>query len=395
MRATKCNSVTGRVREGTSQNDFRLGRDVPQIRFLADMPSDVFVVETTLQLLNAVEARAFFQSPSNHLILLLSEPFPFTAFEPLIAIQDWDSVRSMVIRSPDPKMPFLDSSGRLSNKLLEYYRYFLQFRRRSRLNRFARSFPEIQNLFLGNYLQEYMRHFARRASHRNLVLLDDGTDTIRINSNRKQSSPRSEMGGVVGRAKRGLHRYLHEWDAKHTDSVTFFSSYALETKAEDRLIRHEYSFYRNFLCQASRSEAIYFLGQPLVEDGYVSSETYTSLLENIRTRFSDSRFLYVPHKRESRAAVESLRDRLGLELMYPKLCIEYHIIQDRTLPKAVASFFCSALDNCRLIFGEEISVVSFYLGPELLVCGHDFVEDIYRYLKTQERRGFAVVPLKL
>ncbi len=345
-------------------------------------------------MLNAVEARAFFQSPSNHLIVLLSVPFPFASFEPLIAFQDWDSVQSMLIRSPDPKLPFRDSSGQLSNKLLEYYRYVLQFRRRSRLNRFARSFSEIQNLFLGNYLQEYMRHFARRANYRNLVLLDDGTDTIRINSSRKQSSTQCEMERVVSRAKRGLHRYLHDWDAKHIDSVTFFSSYALETRAEDRLIRHEYSYCRNLARQASRAEAVYFLGQPLVEDGYVSSGTYTSLIGRIRTHFSDSRFLYVPHKRESRVAVESLRDCLGLELMNPKLCIEYHLVQDRTLPRAVASFFCSALDNCRLIFGEEISVVSFYLAPELLLCCHDFVEDIYKYFKSQERPGFTVMSLQ-
>lgn len=356
---------------------------------------NVFVIETPLQLLNAIEARELLRLENCHLVILLSESLPNRVFEVLAQKEDWSSIQTFVIRSR--RRPW--NSKLLAFKLTliarEYYLLLLQSLQRRRYEKLIRSFGKVEVIVLGNYLIDYMRHFANTVAHSALYVLDDGTDTLRINEARKRE-PATRIVSSVSRFKvfrnKIRNRYI-DWNNNEAESITFFTSYDIEVKNEDGLIKNEYRHLRSLTRSVVPVNEVFFLGQPLVEDGYIQSGTYTNLLSKIRDCLGPKGFVYIPHRRESSENVESLRRELELSIRKFEWPIEYQIFAKGDVPHVVASFFCSALDNCRLMCDSSLQIKSFYLSPECLLCCHDFVQGIYDYFAANMSPHFQVIKL--
>jgi hypothetical protein len=237
-----------------------------------------------------------------------------------------------------------------------------------------------------------MRHFGNALQHRILYALDDGTDTIRINDQRKKTTSPEHLKGIP-HIKAVLHHFLHDWNDKPTESITFFTSYDLDVRNGDRLIKHDYKYFRSLAQTAFRQNCVFFLGQPLVEDGYVSAETYLACMKKVQAHFGKGELLYIPHKRESIGNINRLRDTLGIIIREFDVPIEYQMAVRGEMPKILASFFCTALDNCRIIFGDALQIKAFYLVPEHLLCCHDFVQGVYDYFFGYKNPTFEVVRL--
>ena len=128
-----------------------------------DLPKvDLFVVETPLQMLNAIEARHHFPTARSVLVVLTSPPFPKRKFDALIDVALWKEIFWVQIRDELRGGDSVSRTSLLNSKSAEYRQYYRQFRRRRKLNAIARSRARAGRLFLGNYLQEYMRHFANQ-----------------------------------------------------------------------------------------------------------------------------------------------------------------------------------------------------------------------------------------
>jgi hypothetical protein len=350
---------------------------------------DIFVVETPLQMLNAIEARYYFKSDRNLLMLLTSPHFSRKVFEPLFNGDEWDSIVSIHIREKEPEFVIHPGRSLWHRKFAEYYRYLKQFYYRRKLNAIGKSLGKADRLFLGNYLQNYMRHIGNQIDHRELVLLDDGTDAVRVNEFRKSGNLLTGSGGLVNLREKA-HQVLHDWDSSHGENITFFSSYDLDLRNGDRLTKNEYPHLQKMAAGKPPTDKTLFLGQCLVDDQWMSKEAYFRYLWKIKRFYSNEKIAYVKHPRESKAILDEVREKLNFEIVSFDVPIEYQLAKGG-MPKEVASFFCSAIENCRIIFGNKLQITAFLIRPEDLLCCHKFAAQLYMYWQNRANDRFRVI----
>ncbi|MCI0563606.1 MAG: alpha-2,8-polysialyltransferase family protein [Nitrososphaera sp.] len=359
--------------------------------------ANVFLVETPLQLLNAIEAKNYFRLTNNHLVVHVGGTgFPPESLYLLIHERDWDGVHHLLFYNKKIEVASRLLGPRLSAKIQGYCYDIQQALNKRKLNSIAGSFTGAKNIFLGNYLsgcQLYMRHFANTLEHESLYLLDDGTDVLLINTDRRNKSHPKNSGSRHSRLKTKLRKNMVEWNDKDADRVTFFTAYSVDVTSNDRVIRNEYTFLREIAASSAPSNEVFFLGQSLVEDKYVMEEYYLDYLRKIKKYFTGINVLYIPHPRQSIKMIDSIRDSLGLEIKQFSFPIECEISIRGNAPDVLASFFCSALQTCKIILGHRVRIKAFYIPPEYLMSSQELVTKAYEYFENNANEYFEIVKL--
>ncbi len=142
--------------------------------------SSVVIVETPLQMLNAIEASFSLNLGDTILVIITSPPFPEEVFRPLLAFTKWNRIIffHLIHHAPAVNLSILGKTT--SERLNEYLKECRQLAKRRKLESLIKTLANVENLVIGNYLSGYMRHFANRLRPRHLYLVDDGTDTLRV-----------------------------------------------------------------------------------------------------------------------------------------------------------------------------------------------------------------------
>ncbi len=361
---------------------------------------NVFFIGTPLQLLNATEAKHALQLSNNHLIVALDFTFwpPTDIFTRLIQENEWESVRYLTLRDVRKEFysPYL--GVRISKRISNYRQQYRQYRNRALIDKFARSITTVSNLVLGSYHGDHSRHLANRLNYEALYLVDDGTDVLLINDERKgkcETERRWQNGNRQMSPWRGIkarvRRTILEWDQRQAAKLTFFSAYDLETRSEDRLIKNDYVHFRKSIRAGNGDGSCFFLGQCLARDGFLSDDAYLKYLQKVRSHFGRNPIIYVPHPRESEEAVNRINQQLGFIIKRLSVPIEWHLLRNGANPSILASFFCSALVSCAKIYGRRFDFKAFYLEPEDVLRWPDFVEGTYTYLRNLSDPNIDVV----
>lgn len=343
--------------------------------------TNTFLVLTPLQLINALEAKAFFGTRNNTLVVLrhTSLGYPVSMFKRLIEPGDWDRIYFLstyddesVTRVPVPRWTYL---------------CYLQ---RKRLDKLAASLGATQNLFVGQYHEPIARHFSNVLPYRALYLIDDGTSTLETNDERNQvADPRT----MTKKLKALVIHKLIGLRAGQAERLTFFTAYAIDARPGDTVVPNRYVHFRNRVAAAPSNGEVWFLGEPLVMDGYLSEETYLGYLGSVRRYYGDN-IVYLPHNREQAADVGRVQTTLGCEVRRFGLPIEVALSRADRHPDHVVSFISSALPNCHIMFGQTLQLTAFYLKPEHLVRHHVYVEAIYQYFRREADASFEVLELE-
>lgn len=350
---------------------------------------NVFMIETAHQLLNAIEAKHRLGLQDCRLVVIVHRDYPRSAYEVLVGPGEWAAVHYLE-KIDEPESP----SGfwfkfRGSERMRGYFATLQLRKLRQRLDDVARSMVRAERVFLGNYWVDYMRHFANVLPHDSLWLLDDGTATLLINERRRQGRPLDRCERTE-RAKIHLIYRAIGMDTRQERGLTFFTIYELETKAEDEVYRHDYSYLRSVAGVGDPSDEVFFLGQTLIDEG-LSREDYLEYLKKVLDYFAGEKLVYVAHKGEPADKVAYIENELGVPVRRFGVPIEYQLTVRRSKPKLLASFCSSALENCRVIFGDELQIRAFYIDPARCKTHPDLIRGIYDYYRSKARPAFEVV----
>jgi hypothetical protein len=367
------------------------------------MPMNVFIIESPFQLLNAIEAKHRLGLADNKLVIILGYGYSRSGFQKLIHDEDWSSVEYVEIR-----IGIFDFESRTLGKyfsrkyrnLAEIYRLYSN---RATINEIAESIRAADTVILGNYLQDgsqYLRHFANSVRHNCLVLIDDGTDVIKVNNARNRGLP-TESGLVEDvdtlslwkSAKRNFRELLVKLDNSEADKVLFFTAYDIHVRPGDEIVKNEYSHLRQNIRDSVQAEEIFFLGQCLIEDQWIDKQLYFDNLSKIQQYFAGTDIVYIPHPRESADTVDHVKDRLKFKIRTLDGPIEYCLSLSSNRPRVLASFFCSALVNCSIIYKGLFGIKAFYIDPERMLVERDLVRCIYDYFRTRSHEGLDVIKL--
>lgn len=368
--------------------------------------ANVYVIDTKYQLLNAIEATYALGLRNNHLFVVTHKSFKRADATPLIPLITWAQVRFIEMDVTSYAWDSTVFGRRIDSFLRTWYGRALHFQRMRRVSKAIKSVNNVNCLFLGHYWVEYkfyMRHFANSIKHRTLYLIDDGTDTIDINERRKLAvaedgitllAPTGKLSSSNPIIQRIRHRYW-DWNVAEAARLTFFTTYDLDIIKADKLIRNEYRFLRHLAVSASRTEEVYFLGQCMVGDAYMSEALYVRYLLAVKAYYSSEKVIYISHPRESAAMLARIRESVGFEVRRFNFPIEYELTARGPIPRVVASFFSSALESCFHILGTEIKIVGFYVYPEHLLRMRSEVEGTYAYLEKRVGPNFDIIKLNL
>jgi hypothetical protein len=365
--------------------------------------SNVFVVDNPFQLLNAVEAVHALALTRNHLVII-AEPGPHHSFARLVRPEDWESVHYLSLTVDADRFHFPLLGARLASAVTQGCRRLMRLQRRRRLDRAIARFRNVRGLFLGHYWAEhkpFMRHVANTLSHAELYLVDDGTDIIDINERRKLApppavadvAPSPVRGGFWRRIAAALRARYYDWNVAEAPSLTFFSAYDLQVRAGDHLIRNDYRHLRSLAAAAGPAAGVYFLGQCLAEDRYMEEAVYLEYLRQAREHLGGEEILYVPHPRQAPGLIQRIRELPGFRIVSFDVPIEFALVINGRAPRILASFFCSALESCRLVLGDGLPTVAFLISPRHLLRLQDEVAGIYQYFESKALPNFAVVRL--
>lgn len=361
---------------------------------------NLFVVGTPLQLLNAIEARHALNLTDNHLVLVTDyNHTPETGvWSRLVCAADWETVHYLELRDARREFRPRYVPELLRGKLSNYLQHYYQYGNKVRVDRLAREFPAVDYLVLGNYHGDYGRHIANRLKYRCLCLVDDGTDVLLINEERKE---RRENGGTASgsrgswwmRLKGNARKSILMWDVRQARNLLFFTAYDIEVPREDQLVRNDYSHFKKQIAPSTGHESGMFLGQCLVRDGYMSQLTYLDYLRRVRCHFGTRPLVYVPHPREPESLVNEIGRDLGFVIRKFDVPIEWQLMKDASRPSVLASFFCSALISCRLIYGADLKLKAFQIKDEDVMKWPDLVRSAYAYFSGLSGPSIEVVPL--
>jgi hypothetical protein len=362
---------------------------------------NLFFIGTPLQLLNAVEARHYFELSNNHLVIALDlHTWPKTSvFAHLVRPSEWESVQYITLYNTTLKNPPRFMGKYLSTKFENCFYKYNQYINISRLHKIARPFSMVDSLVLGNYHQDQSRHFPHLIKYNNLYMVDDGTDVLYISEERRKQIPAVNGVPPVATSPSPWNRLrLHineslKWNQQQAEKITFFTAYNIAVRNGDQAIKNEYHHMRKQIVPAMRRGAVFFLGQCLVRDGYLGLDQYLHYLDRVKSHFKDEEIVYVPHPRESQELVDRVHQSLGFTIKRFILPIEWQFTQETVRPAVIASFFCSALVTCAAIFREEFKLKAFYLQPEHVQKWPEFVERTYNYFSTQMAPFVEVVRL--
>jgi hypothetical protein len=101
--------------------------------------------------------------------------------------------------------------------------------------------------------------------------------------------------------------------------------------------------------------------------------------------------IYLPHKRESADKVRLVEETFGFGVKRFGVPIEYQMSVRGTRPRVLASFFSSALENSRVIFGPLMQIKCFLMDPVDFPTRRDYVSVIYKYYESKQCEHFSVV----
>jgi hypothetical protein len=348
--------------------------------------ANVYIVETPLQLLNAIEARHFFNFKNNQLIIRVGGTgFPQMMLKSMVDDNHWDRVTYFSFNNKDIQFKSNLLGGKCSNLINGYMYDYQKSTNRRMINNISFSVGKIDNIFLGNYLfgkQLYMRHFANTSEHKKTYLLDDGTDVLLINNYRARKTSESESDLNISKQsglKWILRNILFDWDNTEADSVIFFSAYDIDVGNNDKLIRNEYKYIRSNIEKGTTNDCVYFLGQCMVQDNCMKEEVYFEYLKKVCMYFHDKTIYYIPHPRESENIIRRISESIGMKVRKFDVPIEYAMSIKGNTPGILASFFCSALQNCKIIYGDSIVIKCIFIKQEHMSVYNELARNTYKY----------------
>ncbi|MEA3523013.1 MAG: polysialyltransferase family glycosyltransferase [Campylobacterota bacterium] len=325
------------------------------------MNSNLFIVRSPLQLLNAIEAKNHFQTKNNILVVLYNKNS--NANDPnniqltqLLDIDTWDTIYE------HNKSDFKSASGLKSQVKIIKSLKKLKF----------------DYLFSGDYGVIH-QVFISTLDAKEIFLLDDGTLTLTMYKNDLDPNYK---GDSFGRRFKLFRYRFFGLKTRHTKPINFFTCFQLDPVNGKKIVSNNYSFLRkNYLPNVTRDdETIYFLGTPLVKGKFIDEAVYIRYLQKCIDTF-EKPILYIPHRAE--IMTDAFKALEGEKFSIGKSTgpIELRFLLEKRYPLHLYSFFSTALYTLNHIFPQS-EIVSIKFKSEEILKDEETILNKYHFFDT-------------
>lgn len=325
---------------------------------------NIFIIETPLQLINAVEAKHHFSLETDCTLIILDDQSGnnFQQIESIIDRNDWKNIA------------IIANKNTLTSHILAL----------RQLNRFIKIHCDsFSRLFIGEYRAKLMRHLANLPAFSEVYLLDDGTATHKIAEYRLLYL----QGKTPHKYQRGLKKYINKRRLlglrdQDLEKIHFFTVFNIPHQLPDQVTLHNYNYHRSLTQSFSTLEHSFFIGCPIMEMNIVSHQNYFRYLKTIASLHT-GKILYIPHRRENTEKLEEISHITGWECKTLGMPVELYMLKNRLTPINVLGLYSTALDNCQIIFGDQLPITAYRIPKEDIAKKEwqDFTDTIYDYYR--------------
>lgn len=333
---------------------------------------NLFVVESPLQALVAVELSLKFREKKNGVVYRLSADRERNnqQIKNVIKKGCWNLVKEISIE---------EKKG-----------IFSHFAIRKMLNNLRNELSgNVNQLFIGEFRSQWM-HFMRSAVRPSrTILIDDGTATLA--SKRKFIDnevffPSSLWKGnslLKETVKRIIYHSFLSYDGLNTP-VLIASAFL----KSDSVYPIDFSEIKKIFSSNSvlnQEESVFFFGSKYSEAEIVSLEYELQFLQSVKNFYSDSglKIIYCAHRDESISKLKVIGSDLGFEVISPDMPAEVFLLEQNDRVTEVAGAYSSVLNNIKGLL-PEASIRAFRLKPEEInIKNRDDIEKIYDHFKKE------------
>jgi len=325
------------------------------------MNRNLYIVESPLQLLSALEAREYFKEDYSILILKYSGDLKNDAqiLRVLKKLNNFDEVIEV--------RPFF--GVREANfRLLIILKIFQ-----------VKKTPFLK-IFIGEYRSRYHRLFFDILVSEENYLLDDGAITIELQnkfiptgkyytsikfSNAEKKFTKWAEGFLKQNYFRLIsHLFYIPKNVSHQD-IHIFTCFDLKPYNQNqKVIKNTFAYSNKFNKRKYVDEAkVYFFGSYLSELNILRRDLEFSLLEKIIRyyRSKNKELVYIPHRREKIEKLELIQDKFNINLFAFSYPAEIQFLLMDVHPYGISSFISTALFTVSKIF--DFSIVDAFCLP--------------------------------
>jgi hypothetical protein len=259
------------------------------------MKKSIAIINTSLQLLNVIEAIHHHQCAENYLIVGHFNIFPERIKQLRKILKD------PFVKKNFKKIYFLPSHAS-SKSPIRFVEYLFGSIKLFFILLFIN---KVDFLFSGVYTDLYQRQANFLISSFNksteLWIIDEGVRVLAdvVNRNNILSEELLQKQKDLNWVVNFCNSIKRKW---HPPVLHFFSAHDLPVKGKDTLIKNTMSYWRknNPYSYSCPMNAIAFIGQPLVELNIISLHTYKNYISKILHDVGNFHIYYFPHPMETR-----------------------------------------------------------------------------------------------
>jgi hypothetical protein len=287
-----------------------------------DYKSNLFIVYSPLQIINAIEAVHHFNL-KNNILLINYKPRQDknnTQMNDLVKYHDWDAVIKV-------------GTGGRRSKFLTYVKLIKKLKK-----------VQYDYVFVAGFTSAIYTILANLKKNK-LFIIDDGVGTIAAYND--TFAPNKPMKLRL----KHMRFWLFGIRTKFKDRVDLFTYFNLKPLPHVSVERNSLSWFRKeYTSGATTDDAIYFLGLPH-EDGE-NHEAYAKILDKF-IQSQSLKVVYVPHRYEKiRESLKSVFDRFDVEVRQLGMPVEMYFLTNKIIPHTVAGVASSAFFTLAFLYPD-------------------------------------------
>ena len=323
---------------------------------------NLFILSTATQ--------AFFLSKAPELIkkdvLILTVTNKNQVHQILVHLKEFNWEEIVILKTPK-------KNDSLVHVKVIYFRLWLWWFKIRRIN-----FKEI---YIGSYSNLYHLSIVGEYEHKSKIfLLYDGMQIISVAHNRKNNN-------LNVRTLPDSFTRLKFIQPK-IESLNFVGPFSLPVNPGDTFKTFKKKNHQHHP-QLNESKVV-FVGQPLVEIGYVSRDYYLNNLKEVKKKFSDKEILYIPHPREARKQIKKIAELLKIKIFDNIFEEEY--FNSSVFPKTVVSHYSSVLGNlCYLEAKTDLHAIRIPEAKFLSKKGYDNYQINFSFLEQLDHSRMNII----
>jgi hypothetical protein len=322
----------------------------------------LYIIESPLQLLSAIEAKKKFLSQKHILIVKYSkEKKNNDQINFLIKNSSWDKVY---------KIPFL-----FSTKLQIIFFCLL-----------ANILKKISfhKIFIGEFRSDEMWMMLNSLHPNEAFLLDDGNMTIEVQTHYLKNI--NDYNIKRKKKKDILFKYFRLKSAKRK-MINLFTMFELKPYINQKIVSNDFSVIASQIKNSGRfsdNSRIYFIGANIIELGIVTEKYFFDCMKFINHYYQNKnmKVVYLPHRREKKEKLEKMKRLFDFEIQQSEFLLELYFYYKKINPKHIASFYSTALFSLKKIYNCS-TVDAFKLDSnQIQKIYRSEIESTYRFYKN-------------